>query len=221
MNINYKPSQIELFPSSSNAIDELNKPRFFLASLTLSIESLVILSILGIMLTLFSFAIGVEQGKRSVAQALDERVAQAWNVGARRAHPTMMATAATTAVAVNAKPAVAQVGNKGVVASVQVQPQVAVAKPVAKPVVTSKPVKAATVAPLTGRYTAQLATYRNEKFARDEAMMLRSKGVQTFLVKSGNFWLVCGGQFKNKEEAAGFINKLPAKYRKAVQLRRF
>ncbi len=224
MNINYKPSQIELFPSNSAALDELNKPRFFLASLTLSIESLVILSILGIMLTLFSFAIGVEQGKRSVAQALDERVAQAWNVGARRAHPTMIAASVTStmpqqATAKPVAPIVAGSGNKGVVV-MHTQAQPVGVKPMVKQTVVAAP-KVAMLVPQAARMTVQLATYRSENYARDEAIQLRGKGIQTFLVKSGEFWLVCSGQFKSKEDAAGFINKLPSKYRKAVQLRRF
>ncbi len=222
MNINYKPSQIELFPSSNAAVDDLNKPRFFLASLTLSIESLVILSILGIMLTLFAFAIGVEQGKRSVAQALDERVAQAWNVGARRAQPAMVSAMAAATLPATGKPVLATTpvaANKGVVNVIHVKQQ-AVAHPVVERTIT--PTSKVSAKPMASvRFTAQLSSYRSEKYARDEALMLRGKGIQTFLVKSGDFWLVCTGQFKSKEEISGFINKLPAKLRKTAQLRRF
>src|ERR1700679_320858 len=83
MNINYKQPQFELFPANSATLEDINKPRFLLANLTLSVESLVIFTILGIMVAIFSFSLGVERGKHLAAQALDERVSAAWNVGAR------------------------------------------------------------------------------------------------------------------------------------------
>ena len=83
MNINYKQPQFELFPANSATLEDINKPKFLLANLTLSVESLVIFTILGIMVALFSFSLGVERGKHLAAQALDERVSAAWNVGAR------------------------------------------------------------------------------------------------------------------------------------------
>src|SRR5208337_3248088 len=83
MNINYKQPQFELFPANSATLEDINKPKFLLANLTLSIENLVIFTILGIMVALFSFSLGVERGKHIAAQALDERVSAAWNVGAR------------------------------------------------------------------------------------------------------------------------------------------
>src|ERR1700679_910338 len=93
MNINYKQPQFELFPANSATLEDINKPRFLLANLTLSLESLVILTILGIMVALFSFSLGVGRGKHLAAQALDERVSAAWNVGARTmAVPAAVAT---------------------------------------------------------------------------------------------------------------------------------
>src|ERR1700684_391856 len=93
MNINYKQPQFELFPANSATLEDINKPRFLLANLTLSVESLVIFAILGIMVSLFSFSLGVERGKHLAASALDERVSAVGNVGART-----MAPAAAVAV---------------------------------------------------------------------------------------------------------------------------
>lgn len=236
MNINYKPSQIELFPTNAADAGELNKPRFLFAHLTLSIESLVILSILGIMLTVFAFAIGVEQGKRMVAQSMDERVAQAWHVEARRIHPVMAAppvltagiknetvVSAKTNKVVATKP-VAQPANPVLVkkTSVVIPPVVTaktqvVAQPKLAPKVAVSP--KATVKTQGGLLTVQLATYKSERYARDEALKWRAKGIQTFLVKSGDFWLVCSGQFKSRQEAQNWTKKLPSSYR-AAPLRR-
>lgn len=223
MNINYKPSQIELFPANAQPFDDVNKPRFLFANLSLSIESLVILTILVIMVTLFSFAIGVEHGKRSVAQALDERVAQAWNV--KRPVQPVKAMVPVAPATIDTKNFAQSAGNRGFVAAKQ---KTAVKQSTALTAATDRKVskelkqvaKVAPVAVGSARSTLQLATYRSEKFARDEAIVLRGKGIKTFLIKSGDFWLVCTGQFKSKEEATGFIPKLPAKYRQA-QVRRF
>jgi len=45
MNINYKQPQFELFPANSATLEDVDKPKFLLAKLTLSVESLVIFSI--------------------------------------------------------------------------------------------------------------------------------------------------------------------------------
>ncbi len=101
MNINYKQPQFELFPANSATLEDINKPRFLLANLTLSVESLVIFAILGIMVALFAFSLGVERGKHIAAQSLDERVSAAWNVGART-----LAVPAAVAVPVQASMAI-------------------------------------------------------------------------------------------------------------------
>ncbi len=188
MNINYKQPQFELFPSPSAVMDDTKRPWFLLASLTLPLESLVILSILAIMIGLFTFSIGVERGKQIAAHALDERVAAAWNVNTHKAVAPVVATVAL------------QSQKKGV------PTPVAKAKAVVLP--TSKPALVASM-----RFTAQLSTYKNESFARQEAFALRGKGVQTFLLKSGAYWVVCAGSFPSKETLAGYVKKLPAQYR--------
>jgi len=155
--------------------------------LTLSLESLVIFAILGIMVALFSFSLGVERGKNIAAQTLDERVSAAWNVGAR----TLAVPAAAVAVSV---PAVVQ---------------------------TQKPMYNHGFMLGQGmRYTLQLATYGNEEYARQDALLLKAKSFQSFLIKSGKYWLLCVGNFNNKENAAALSRKLPGQFRSS-QVRRF
>ncbi len=226
MNINYKQPQFELFPANSSTLDDVKKPWFLLASLTLSLESLVILSILGIMVALFSFCLGVERGKYFAAQALDERISAVWNMAGKK--PLSKPTAVVSATAVAPK---AIRNNGGYVNAVPVV-KVPVAKttkaPVARAAVVSPvPVNtvarhAPAVAPVsTGtRFTAQLASYKSEEFARIEARALRAKGYPSFLIKKGDFMLVCIGQFSSAETASAAIKKLPPQYRSS-QIRRF
>jgi septal ring-binding cell division protein DamX len=188
MNINYKQPQFELFPANSATLEDINKPRILLANLTLSLESLVILAILGIMVALFSFSLGVERGKGLAAQALDERVSAAWNVGAR----TM-----AVPVAVPAAP-------------------LAGMAPVTRNVPEQRPAGYG----LGNRYTLRLATYGNEEYARQDALLLKAKSFQSFLIKNGRYWLLCVGNFANKESAVVLLRKLPGQYRLS-QVRRF
>ena len=192
MNINYRQPQFELFPANSATLEDINKPKFLLANLTLSLESLVIFAILGIMIALFSFSLGVERGKHLAAQALDERVSAAWNVGAR----TVAAP---------------------VVATIPASPAASVDRGVSE----QRPAgKYGFMLGLGNRYTLQGATYGNEEYARQDALLLKAKGFQSFLIKSGKYWLLCIGSFNNKESALAFLRKLPAAYRSS-QVRRF
>jgi hypothetical protein len=202
MNINYKQPQFELFPANSATLEDINKPKFLLAKLTLSVESLVIFTILGIMVALFSFSLGVERGKHLAAQALDERVSAAWNVGART-----MAPAAVAVIPVGqAQPQPRSLVNHGYM-SLNIH----------------RMLPAHLVSTTTGtgaRFTLQAATYGSEEYARQDALLLKAKGFQSFLIKNGKYWLVCVGNFIDKESASAFLRKLPGQYRE-VQVRRF
>jgi hypothetical protein len=189
MNINYKQPQYVLFPDNSATMEDTKKPRFLLANLTLSLENLVIFTILGIMVALFSFSLGVERGKHIAAQSLDERVSAAWNVGAR--------TVAAAPVAVAALPSPA---------TMQAQ----------RPLINHGFLSGAGT-----RYTVLTATYGNEQYARQDALLLKAKHFQSFLIKSGQYWLLCVGNFNNKESAIAFLRKLPPGQYRSSQVRRF
>jgi len=192
MNINYKQPQFELFPAQSATLEDINKPRFLLANLTFSVESLVIFMILGIMVALFAFSLGVERGKRVAALSLDERVSAAWNVGART-----MAVPAAAAVTLS------------------------VAAPVERNLTKQRAVaNHGFLQGLGNRFTLQTATYGNETYARQDALLLKAKGFKSFLIKSGQYWMLCVGNFNNKESATAFLRKLPGQYRSS-QVRRF
>ena len=215
MNIYYKQPQFELFPPNATSLEEANKPRFFLANLSLSLESLVILLILIIMIGLFAFSLGVERGKQLTAQALDERVSAAWNLAPRK--PVMPIK---TPTANGMKPVAAPVVKAP--AALNARPAATTAK-TAVPVKALVPVKAAApvVAVKAGeRFTVQLATYKSETYAMADAKELKSKGLPAFLIKKGGFWLLCLGQYDSKGNAEGVQKKLSAKF-KGSSVRRF
>ncbi len=213
MNINYKEPQFELFPANSATMEDINKPRFLLASLTLSTESLVILVVLGIMIALFSFSLGVERGRILAAQSLDEKVAAAWSVGGRRLAVTPTPQASNTPANSAVKPGSARPATA---------PRALAAAPKAPVVKTVAPV-VAPVAPAVSagtRWTVQVASYKNENYAQQEALGLKAKGYPTFLLKSKEFYLICVGQFTSQSQADSLYKKIQAKYQ-GSQVRRF
>ncbi len=213
MNIKYKEPQFELFPASSASLEDINKPKFLLATLTLSTESVVMLVILGIMIGLFSFSLGVEQGKRLAAQSLDEKVAAAWNVGGRRLAVVTNTPVVTTTPGVSTAAKIT--GHGGffhartlVSATPVIVPHPAIGGARSGVIVTG------------GKWTVQVGTYRNEDYARQEALGLKAKGYPVFLIKSKDFYLVCIGQYAFSSQAQVFANKNQTKFL-GSQVRRF
>lgn len=219
MNINYKEPQFELFPANSASLEDINKPKFLLASLTLTTESLVILVILAIMIALFSFSIGVERGKHLAAQSLDEKVSAAWGVSKR---PVAVAPAVATIPSVNTNQSVTIKSlNKTPVVHPMLNSTV-VKTPLAKP--TNTKLLAVPAAPVAnsvsaGKWTVQLATYKSENYAQQEALGYKSKGVPVFIIKFKEYYLVCAGQFASQVQADAFAKKIPGK-KQGSQVRR-
>ncbi len=216
MNINYKEPQFELFPANSATLEDINKPKFLLATLTLSTESLVILVILGIMIALFSFSLGVERGKHLAAQSLDEKVAAAWNVGGRRLAVAPVVPAAVT-VSTHATGTVKTTGTTNVVRP-NTTSRVAVA-PVVKMAVTKPLVENSKVAATSGKWAVQLATYRNENYARQDALGLKTKGYPVYIVKFKDYYLVSIGPFASQDQADAYLKKVQNKFQ-GSQVRR-
>ncbi len=137
------------------------------------------------------------------AQALDERVSAAWSLAPR-------------------KPALAVAAQ---------QPPKGVAARATAPVPTGKPLAKAAALGNAGfvirktvadasRFTIQIASYKNEGLAKQLALGLKAKGGQSFLIKKGDFWLVCLGQFSSTESAESARQKVQSKFRDS-SVRRF
>jgi cell division septation protein DedD len=84
--------------------------------------------------------------------------------------------------------------------TVQVQPAVVA---VQKPVVPDPNYK----------YTVQVASYADEKFAKKAAMDLDKRGFQTIVMQKGKYAILCVGKFNQKNEAKATIAKLKPKYK--------
>ena len=179
-------------PGSSGVGDDASRPRFFLANLTLTIENLVVLSILGIMLAVFAYSLGVERGKHVMVAQMMER-ASVKSVVAQA--PVVAVKPLATASATQA------VGTAVVTAPVQTVPTAAVVEQ-----------KLQNVNPAF-KYTVQVASYADEKFAQRAAQDLGKKGFETIVMQKGKYAILCVGKFNQMNEAKATIAKLKSKYK--------
>ena len=58
----------------------------------------------------------------------------------------------------------------------------------------------------------QVASFRTDKYAREELERLKNKGHHPFLTRWGNFRVVCVGGYKNKNEAVTALKQLRKVY---------
>ena len=200
MNIHYKQSQFELFPHPASGTEQTIRPSFFFSSITLSLENLIISGILMLLFVVFSFAVGVERGKKIVFSS--------------------------NPVSVTAKPAAAII-NLPVQGIPKTKPSGVMSAPVvAKPLATEiarkneKTLKAVEpVKPqdnMSSGYTVQVASYAKMEFAQKEATALKKKGVEAFILGKGKYLIVCAGKFSGKDDAKVVLNRLQKSYKDCV-----
>jgi len=190
MNINYKESQIDFLSHVGGKSDESARPRYMAAQMSLSLENLVIFTIVAIMVVIFSFSLGIERGK-GVA----------------------LAPAAGAGSDVKELKEVKEVKDL----KSDTQKMEADAFP-GKAVVKAKPVAAPAAKPAgTGGYTLQVASYKGIKSAQREADKLKQKGFDdVYVLPKGAYTIVCVGNFQNKEDASGVKRQLNNRYQGSV-----
>ena len=196
MNINYKQPQFELFPGNS---EDATKPRYLLANVSLTAENLVVFTILGIMGVVFAYSLGVERGKHVMASQMRDTVV-AKSVMAE------VPIVATQSVATNVGAAHAPVQ----AATRTVVPATGVAvKMVPAVIAEQKPLVPASAF----KYTIQVASYADKKFAHQAAVDLNKKGFETVVMQKGKYAILCVGKFNQKNEAIIMISRLKSKYK--------
>jgi cell division septation protein DedD len=201
MDINYKQDQFELFPGApSGSSSPQPPPRFLFSSVTLSGENIIVLTVFIFLVIIVSFSVGVERGK---------------SFAARSVSVVDQATALKTQVV--QKPV--NVPNSNVVSRPQTQVPPAPSKIAQQNVVVQKntapaaAVKSVSPSVFGGFYTVQVASFKKQEFAEDEAHGLKAKGYETFIVPKGQHLIVCAGRFGDQGEAKVFSGKLKSKYK--------
>jgi cell division septation protein DedD len=67
-----------------------------------------------------------------------------------------------------------------------------------------------------GRYTIQVAAYKDRKNAQREAEVLRKSGLEVKLLVKGNYSVLYAGNFANREKAQMAMGKLEKKYKGCI-----
>ncbi|MDD3374769.1 MAG: SPOR domain-containing protein [Candidatus Omnitrophica bacterium] len=187
MNINYKQTQFELFPGASREAQDAEKPKFFFSSITLTFENIIVLTVLLFMAIIISFSFGVERGKRGVLVKSDIS-SQSQDI-LIKSEPLKV-------------PEIPVEENKISVAN---ETQESVVQKVSEPSI------------LKGLpedfYTVQVASFKTRKYAEKEALILKKKGYEIFIVQKGSHLVVCAGKFLEHDQAEGFSVKLKNKYK--------
>ena len=67
-------------------------------------------------------------------------------------------------------------------------------------------------APTAGAYTIQVASFKSKALAQKEAQVLKKKGMNTVILTSGSYTILCVGNFTSKKEAQPVLSELQKRY---------
>ena len=192
-----KQSQFELFPRDSGQSSLKKKgSRFFLTSMTLSLENLVVLGVVLIMFMVISFSLGVERGaKITNNKEIDPKEAPQITIAKNDQKFTLENTDLTKADIIGT-------------VSVQVPAQNDAYIPTEAPEAVSSRQEIR-----EKLYTVQVASFKKEEYAQKEAKDLEAKGYEIFVIPKGEYSVVCVGKFQEENQARRFSSKLRSKYK--------
>ncbi len=201
MNFNYKQSQFELFPGAPGSSSEVDKPRYLFANLTLSMENMIVMGILLMMLLVFSFSLGIERGKKVA------RINWAPVIVPKENKMTV-----DLKNAVVTKPLSSSAVTSGIPAVTSGVPQIKM-NPQSPLINQSAPANSPLEESNKKPYTIQVASFKNEGFARKEAQDLEKKGQVSLVLGKGQHFIVCVGKFVSENEAKIFSGRLKKQYK--------
>jgi cell division septation protein DedD len=201
MNINYKQSQFELFPGSPGSCDEATRPRYLFTHLTLSLENLVVAGIVSLVVLIVAYSFGVEKGKLVAEDFGHQERGAATAVSVNNRQPTALE---------EKQPSARQAPAETVLEPVRMIAEVTAGSDASR---TAAEAVQKVAENISGKYTIQVASFRKEKHAREEADVLKQKGYEILVLPKGDYSIVCVGKFENKDEAKSFSKKLKQQYK--------
>lgn len=204
MDINYKQDQFELFPGATpGSSGPQPQPRLMFSSLTLSGENIIVLTVIVFLAIIVSFSFGVEKGKHVAMQTgimTPQKIVQNTPVVSKE-------TLVQSPVTLPKPQTIVQPAPKAPVKQIQTATVTAKANlPVPKAMVPAVQTPA-------NFYTVQVASFKKQEFADQEAQGLKKKGYETFVVAKGQHLILCAGRFSTQDAAKVFSGKLKSKYK--------
>ena len=197
MNINPKrQSQFELFPRPSKSSSGGFRTPRLTKDLTLSLENSIVLCIIFVMALVLFFSFGVERGKR-IALRSDTDSEEGKIIHTVR-DDNAQKPEQPVPVAGQEERVVFPVN---VPEEIREEQDPAVKPPLEKNQEQEK------------LFTIQVASFKLEKYANQEADRLRKSGhSDTFVMPKGDYSIVCVGKFMQRDEAKKFSSKLRKRY---------
>jgi cell division septation protein DedD len=191
-------------------------------------QKLVLWSIVVLFLSIFSFSLGVEKGKKigmslvstdtAVKQKKDlsyEMTLQIQPQGSLKSPPEQRMDSASQMAAPTQKPQPAALKASAVLVKKPLVSPSDVPKEATRPGRDSKPSTSPGVGVKPGRganYTIQVASISRAENAKRELTRLKNKGYSAFSLSKGKYIVICVGRFGAKEEAAISAQKLKSRY---------
>ncbi len=193
MGINYKQAQFELFPGAVSSADKPGRPTFLFSSVTLSLENLVIVGIFFVMSIVFAFSLGIHRGMKT-------------GIITQTAVQNLPSEKSVTHKAVVVPSANKEAQNINSSATIKKTAPLKINPPVVVP-------KQDINEGIQNAYTIQVASYKTRESAQREALLLKNKGYDIFVVPKGNYVILCVGKFAGKSQADVLLGKLRKSYK--------
>ena len=209
MNINYKQSQLELFPGTPGSSSDIGKPRYLFAYLTLSLENVIVLGILILMMTILAFSWGVAKGKKATKYSSEAVSSSGVSVPSDFSAQPSPSKKMSSQMILSAAREKANIESK--TENTETQFRKAETKTQEKVLTPAKP---AAFPQQNGNtpYTIQVASFKEEQYAKRETVILKKQGFAPRVITKGDYFIVCVGNFSQAREADKLMAKLKRKY---------
>jgi cell division septation protein DedD len=188
---NYSQGQFEFFTPQTRSNQTNGKRYTVFRSLNITVDNMVIGSIVLVMVFLLVFSIGVERGKQL-----------AWG----EKNPVQI-DQNSVSLQSSLSPSMINDSTETVTQTISLPPDDGPENPVASPATDTVP-----KTPDEG-FTVQIATYKGEKRAREVVEQLQKLGHESFFLSKGEYVIVCVGKFSGKNEAKKYSLELKKKYK--------
>ncbi len=197
------PGQLELFTEhrqAPQAKSDRAKPRKGFFSPAWNYEKMIISFFAAVLVSVVSFSLGVEHGKRVSLARSNLR----FDLSSRIKTPE--------AAMIASRKKQAPAGDH--VISQQEEPKSVLYAPTTAVLTAEKPGREATPddKDLAAKYTIQLASFKTRENAKKAAQMLRKKGFDPIILSKGSYTVLCVGNFSNKNSAQSKVADFKKQY---------
>jgi len=179
-------SQSDLFSDSSSLDENRSVSRRSMLSYVRGYEKFIVFILSCMVLSLVSFSLGVEKGKRLAVKTAQTSLIVNTQIQSGQVAPRELKLPASPVSNTAIKPN--NYSTDTVVTKLDAKPQ------------------------HSGRYTIQVASFKTSSLAQKESKELEKKGFSTIVSSKGKYVILCVGNFAGREEAKTTLSQLKKRY---------